>query len=122
MSAHRRHAEFVARDPRENDPVTSGSQRNDQKQRYILARIPASLECDVYHCTRHKHSVRAGFLRAVIDNWLSNAWKFTVNTRDAVVEFYGETTTMNSSAYPELGCRLWHGLRRSTVPPLALAA
>lgn len=33
-----------------------------------------------------------GLLRAVIDNLLSNAWKFTDNTLDALIEFYGETT------------------------------
>lgn len=33
-----------------------------------------------------------GLLRAVIDNLLSNAWKFTANTPDALIEFYGETT------------------------------
>jgi light-regulated signal transduction histidine kinase (bacteriophytochrome) len=31
-------------------------------------------------------------LRAVIDNLLSNGWKFTANTPNAVVESYGETT------------------------------
>jgi PAS domain S-box-containing protein len=33
-----------------------------------------------------------GLVRAVIDNLLSNAWKFTANTPDAVIKFYGETT------------------------------
>ncbi len=32
------------------------------------------------------------FLRAVIDDLLSNAWKFTADTPNAVVKFYGETT------------------------------
>lgn len=50
-------------------------------------------------------------MRAVIDNRLSNAWKFPANTRDAVVEFYGETASNELVCLSGTGCRLWHGLR-----------